>query len=92
MHIPGDNLPECGICDEAIGVMEPKVKIQRQIFHKECFKCVICDQDLEIGCCGMDHGLCRYFGPLWFCNIHMNLGSGEKYELIKERRRQMKAN
>uniref|UniRef100_A0A914E1J3 LIM zinc-binding domain-containing protein n=1 Tax=Acrobeloides nanus TaxID=290746 RepID=A0A914E1J3_9BILA len=90
MHIPGNNPPLCDICSEPVDFTEPKVKIQKQIIHKECFKCIICDEQLEIGCCAMDHGLCRYFGPMWFCQVHMGLGSGEKYALMKQRMQEMR--
>uniref|UniRef100_A0A915CN69 LIM zinc-binding domain-containing protein n=1 Tax=Ditylenchus dipsaci TaxID=166011 RepID=A0A915CN69_9BILA len=73
------------MCGHQIAVMSEKVFVESHNFHKECFRCAICEQPLVIGCCASDHVLYRYFGPIWFCHEHMMLGSGEKYELMKKK-------
>uniref|UniRef100_A0A914E155 LIM zinc-binding domain-containing protein n=1 Tax=Acrobeloides nanus TaxID=290746 RepID=A0A914E155_9BILA len=83
----------CYLCKQPIDVMAPKVEIQRQTVHKECFRCCICEEHLLPGYCAMDDGLCQidflfnHFGPLWFCHKHMMLGSGEKLEMLKQKMR-----
>uniref|UniRef100_A0A183C0Y1 LIM zinc-binding domain-containing protein n=1 Tax=Globodera pallida TaxID=36090 RepID=A0A183C0Y1_GLOPA len=75
----------CELCGCGVGPLEQKVQTQKRTMHKECFKCAICDVPLTVGACALDHSLSRYIGPLWFCNMHMMLGSGEKYQLLKQK-------
>ncbi|KAL3101969.1 hypothetical protein niasHS_003378 [Heterodera schachtii] len=86
MFSVGQSEAICEICGGTVGPLEQKVQTQKRTMHRECFKCAICDVPLTVGACALDHSLCRYVGPLWFCNTHMMLGSGEKYQKMKQKR------
>uniref|UniRef100_A0A915NH86 LIM zinc-binding domain-containing protein n=1 Tax=Meloidogyne floridensis TaxID=298350 RepID=A0A915NH86_9BILA len=73
----------CSICNNEVDTFDQKVALERHIVHKECFRCGICDVQLNQGSCSFDHILYRHYGPMWFCPAHKMLGSGEKLELLK---------
>ncbi|KAL7071037.1 hypothetical protein ACQ4LE_010108 [Meloidogyne hapla] len=73
----------CSICNNEVDTFDQKVALERHIVHKECFRCGICDVQLNQGSCSFDHILYRHYGPMWFCPAHKMLGSGEKQELLK---------
>ncbi|CAK5016357.1 unnamed protein product [Meloidogyne enterolobii] len=73
----------CSICNNEVDTFDQKVALERHVVHKECFRCGICDVQLNQGSCSFDHILYRHYGPMWFCPAHKMLGSGEKFELLK---------
>ncbi|KAI1703334.1 LIM domain-containing protein [Ditylenchus destructor] len=75
----------CALCKKAVEPIEDKLTVEKHLVHKKCFKCAICDTTLLPGNCSLDDKIYQWFGPLWFCPAHMMLGSGEKYERLKQR-------
>ncbi|KAI1718977.1 LIM domain-containing protein, variant [Ditylenchus destructor] len=81
----------CHICRTWIDIFDEKIQVEKFTMHKSCFKCAICDCQLQPGSCSRDDGLMyRQFmldkkSPTWFCHQHMMLGSGEKCQLLRQK-------
>ncbi|KAF7640170.1 LIM zinc-binding domain-containing protein [Meloidogyne graminicola] len=68
MFLPPTKKTYCSICNNEVDTFDQKVALERHIVHKECFRCGICDVQLNQGSCSFDHILYRHY-EYYFNNI-----------------------
>ncbi|KAL7074727.1 hypothetical protein ACQ4LE_005939 [Meloidogyne hapla] len=59
---------DCAICEKRIEHTD-KFVVEKEIIHKDCFKCALCGTRLQVGFCAMELSLYNRYGPRWYCSL-----------------------